>query len=113
MYGSPLEQAAELGSQPQELSCMNPALTARLPRQSFNLFDFSYLIPMKGIICIHLQRCLWSGSGGLSNGDHKVLDTLQESHSSRGRCVRGCIKSRLLWAHHTDVLRENLWDQVF
>lgn len=68
MYESPLEQAAELGRQSQELSCMNPALTARLSRQSFNLFGFSYLIPMKGIVCIHLQCCLWSGSRGLSNG---------------------------------------------
>lgn len=45
MYESPLEQAAELGRQSQELSCMNPALTARLSRQSFNLFGFSILLP--------------------------------------------------------------------
>lgn len=69
-FFSPQEQfsrgikAAELGSQPQELSCINPALTARLPSQSFSLSGFSYLIQMKGVVCIHLQHCLWSGAEG-------------------------------------------------
>lgn len=42
-----------IGSQPLELSCITPAVTARLPNQSFNLSGFSYLIQMKGIRCVH------------------------------------------------------------
>lgn len=112
-------KAAHAASQPQELSCTIPALTARLPSQSFNLLVFSYLIQMKGIRRIHMQSCLWSCWCEQWDRAQTILDTLQESQSSRGRCVRGCTVSFLSRADRCgritllDVLKQSLWSQVF